>query len=371
MSEEPTTVTVADKLTEYDLDSEGVKKIETEFGATSLDDLAVLTEEDLVSAGMKVVPARKLLAELQPASPASEAAAIGAASIESVLPGVPDDGSWLEALKVGGVLRVEDSTVISAIRAALAARVGLYQLPKKLVDAMEAFAETNDEQVDPAFFDLRQQVTRRSYAEVFEAVPGLDGNYVTDARKQQLFERIDSYLWPSILTFNEQLKGWVETWQQQGMNPTMLAQIIAGAPMAQAMMQPPDTGVLQASAEAVNDALNRVFAGTGVQITAGVAYEATQIKKTLEDSRLPALIGAANRDQMLKQLDAGVSSSYTRLEKSLTKFVLGCIKAKDVPAGDEEAQYFFSLYALGNQIAWGELGGGSGAVTAIGGRKDL
>jgi len=36
----------------------------------------------------------------------------------------------------------------------------------------------NAEQVDTEFFKLRKMLTRRSYAEIFEAIDGLDGNYV-------------------------------------------------------------------------------------------------------------------------------------------------------------------------------------------------
>jgi hypothetical protein len=69
------------------------------------------------------------------------------------------------------------------------------------------------------------------------------------------------------------------------------------------------------------------------------------------------MIGAANRDQMLKQLGVAVSATYPRLETNLTRFVLSTLQAKDQPAGNEEYQYFGSLYLLGQQIPWDQLGG--------------
>ena len=355
------------KLKEYGLDGVNVSKVRG-LGVESVDDLAMLKEDDLVESGMKVVQARKLLASLQP-EPAADAAALGTAAASfDVLPSVPDDGSWLEALKVGGVLRVEQSTVISIIRAALADRVGLYEVPKKLVAAMEQFADENDEQVDPAYFALRKQLSRKNYAEVFEAIDGLDGSYVTDARKQQLFERVNSHLWPAILSFFEQLRGWQETWREQGMNPSLMLAFVSGAPVPPGIVQPPDTGGLRDYADAINDAINRVFAGTGVQIAAALAYDASQIRKSLEDPRLPSPIGAANRDQMLKKLGVAVNSTSPRLETNLTRFVLACMQAKDQPAGNEEMQYFGTLYMLGNQIPWSELGGRSAGATGIGNR---
>jgi hypothetical protein len=368
-------VTVDSLLQEHGADEAAISKIKDELGVTTVDDLGLLTETDLVDAGVKTVQARKLLNSLKPATPTPDAAAaLGPVSFDGILPAVPDDGSWLEALKTGGVLKVDQSTVISAIRAALANRVGLFDVPKRLVEAMEKFADSIDEPVDPTYFTLRQQLTRRSYAEIFSAIPGLDANYVSDTRKKDLYHRIDQFLWPAIDSFNDQLRSWQELWMQQGANPALMQQLLlstmggGGMAMPPGMMQPPDTSGLRDYADAVNDAVNKVFAGTGAQIAAALAYEASQIKKSLEDPRLPAMVGAANRDLMLKQLGVSVSSTYPRLELNLTRFVLAIMQAKDIPAGNEELQYFGTLFMLGTQINWGELGG-RGHVTGIAGNR--
>jgi hypothetical protein len=282
-----------------------------------------------------------------------------------LLPEVPNDGSWLQALKAGGTLKIDDATVISAVRAALADRVGLYDLPKKVAEAMEIQADETLEQLDLRFFSLRKQLTQRSYAEIFAAIDGLDGNFVTERRKRGLLEKINSYLWPTIISFQSQLKGWVEAWQQGAANPgvmmSAMAQMMSGGGIAGAlppgMMQPPDSGGLRDAAEGVNDDLNRIFAGTGVVVARALAYDANQIKTTMEDSALPTLIGAASRDQMLRQLGVDVSSNYTRLEINLTKYVMGILNIKDIPAGNEETAYFGSLFMLGSQIPWDQIGG--------------
>lgn len=369
-----------DLLRKYGADDEVIAKIR-DLGATSVDDLSALTAEDFVGAGMKLVQARKLVASLvTPTAPAvdSAAAAMSSASLDTILPKVPDDGSWLESLKTGGVAKVDRSTVLAAVRAGLASRTGLFDVPALLVQAMEAFADTNDEPVDPVFFGLRKQLARRTYAEVFQAIPGLEGSFVTEARKQQLFQRINDHLWPAIISFNEQLKAWQDAWMQGAANPGMFMAALAassggGMGMPPGMMSPPPTDALRDQADAIADAVNRVFSGTGVQIASALAYDAAQIKDTLEDPRLPALIGAANRDQMLKQLGVGVNATYPRLELNLTRFVLACMQAKDQPGGNEELQYFGALFMLGSQIPWNELTGGgsrpSAGVTAIGGLR--
>lgn len=370
----PATDDVDVRLTELGVDSDTIAQIKEDLGVTTVDDLAVLSEGDLTGIGMKVVQARKLVGAFTPATATADTAAFGTA-MDEILPVVLNDESWLKALRTGGVLKVDESTVVAAIRAALASKVGLYDIPAKLVEAMEKFADTIDEQVDPAYFSLRKQLTRRSYADVFEAVPGLDGNYVTDTRKRDLFHRIDEHLWPAISEFYFQLKSWQEAWMQGAANPAAFASMLmaasgGGVGMPPGMMQPPDTGVLRDSSSAVADAINRVFAGTGAHIAAALAYEALEIKQSLEDSRLPAMIGVANRDQMLRQLGVSVNATYPRLETNLTRFVLATLQAQDQPAGNEEYQYFGALYMLGSQINLDQLGVHTSGFSGVAGRVD-
>lgn len=148
----------------------------------------------------------------------------------------------------------------------------------------------------------------------------------------------------------------------------MMGNTGAGVGMPPGMMAPPETGGLRDYADAVADAVNRVFAGTGRHVASALAYDASQIKKSMEDPRLPSLIGAANRDQMLKKLGVSVNATYPRLETNLTRFVLSTLQAKDVPAGNEEYQYFGTLYMLGSQIPWDQLGVNTGGYSGVGGR---
>lgn len=349
---------VTARLKELDVPDDVAEKIVTELGAEALDDLDRLTEADLTSVGMKTLTARRVVAALKKPEPVVNT--VSAVSFDAVLPSVPTDESWLTALRSGGVLKVEQSTVISAVRAALAHRARLYEIPDVLLAKMETFSDENEEQVDPEFFRMRKLITRRNYAEVFEAIDGLDGNYVTEARKKRLLQRVDQHLWPAIIAFYEQLKSWQAAWMQGATNPALMMSAIMAASgggnvMPPGMMQPPDTGALRDHADAVADAINKVFAGTGVQIAAALAYDAAKINETLSNPRLPTLIGAANREQMLRQLGVAVSATYPRLERNLTQFVLSVMQVKDQPAGNEELQYFGALFMLGSQIPWDQL----------------
>lgn len=363
---------VAVKLKELGVDDATIEKIKSVLGAETVEDLSELTEDYLVrpEIGMKPIKASKLvkaLTSVKTAYSASETAAATAVSnisFDAILPQVPSDDSWLAALKAGGILKVDQSTVISAIRAALAHRAGLYDIPGILSAKMEQFADSNEDQVTPEFYVLRKQMTKRSYAEIFEAIEGLDGSFVTEARKKQLFDRIDRNLWQAIVGFYNQLKSWQEAWMQGAASPAVLMSAVLTASggmgaMPAGMIQPPDTGVLRDAADEVSNSINKIFAGTGVQIVAALAYDATKIKETLSNTRLPAMIGAANRDQMLRQLGVAVPATYPRMEQNLTRFVLSILQVKDQPAGNEELQYFGTLYMLGSQIPWDQLDGRS------------
>lgn len=354
---------VAARLTELGVTPDIVTKIETELGAASVEDLSSLTEGDLTGIGMKVLTARALIGKLKPAAapvPAPEATAV--VNLDSVLPVPPSDESWLKSLRAGGVLKVDESTVIGTIRAALAHRAGLYKVPEKLVILMERYADEAEEQVDPNnFFRIRELVSRRSYADLFEGIPGLNGSFVTEARKRKLLDRLDISVWPALEVMDSALEGWQQAWLQGGANPMIMMSMMAmgGARgvMPPGMMTPPDTGVLRDAAEAVNDGCNQAFKGVGVQIAAALAYEAQRIVEVLNTPNLHAMTGAVNRDQFLKQLEVAVPATYPRLETNVIRFALATMKVKDVAGGDEELRYFSSLYTLGKQIPWGQLAG--------------
>lgn len=368
--------TVESRLKELGVPDDVIEKIKADLGAEKAEDLAGLTEADLTGVGMKPLQARKLIKELTPVEPTTGMMAGAMALIDTVLRPALSEDSWLSALKTGGVLKVEQSTIEAAIRAALAHRVNFFTIPDILVVKMEEFADSNVEQVDPSYYDIRDQLISRSYGDLFAAIKGFKGTYVTEGRKKQLYQRIDDHLWPAIISFNNQLKDWYDAWLNTGMNPKAMMNAFfatkGGAIMPPAMIQPPDTGVLRDSADALADAINKVFAGTGVQIAAAIAFDASKIKETLTNPRLPAMIGAGNRDQMLRQLNVAIPNTYQRLETNLVTYVGAVLDIKNQPAGEAELNYYSALYMLGSSITWDLLEKSSPTPkrpSGIGGRK--
>ncbi|MBQ1564389.1 hypothetical protein IIZ81_03495 [Candidatus Saccharibacteria bacterium] len=372
---------VRTKLAEYGADEATIDKVISELGVEELDDLASLEVADLTGAGMKLAKARKLVAELKntskPAAPAVAAAETRAiqSQFEALLPSIPTDESWLNALKTGGILKVDESSYIAAIHAALADRAGLYNVPDALSKAMEKYADETEEQVDPIFYALRKSLTRRTYGDIFAAIDGLDGTFITDARRKEFLGRIRDTLWPAIAESYRTLDGWYQTWRASFSDPSMLIAAIgggfSGGVAGMSMITPPDTAQLHDAGDTLVDSINRVFRGTGVQVAAAMAYDANIIRNTLEDPRLPSMVGVKNREMMLKKIGASVSSNYIRLEQNLVKYVLAFVK-HDTVTSDVEVNYFVALWQLGTQINWAELGGGDATgMTGLTGKRIL
>lgn len=361
---------VAAKLKEFGATDDIVTKVKA-LGVETPEDLTELTEADLTAAGLPVVKARKLLSNVKPAEVAAVAQSTEAV-IASILPQVPDYASLLDQLRTGGVLKVDRSTVTGLVQAYVANRVGLFDVTEKLAAEIKAYAERNDEPVDPTmYYRLKNQLTRTRYGDLFAAVEGFDGRSVTAAAKKEVLAKVDQKLWPAVREFQARLSGWHDSWFASANNPlalqNTLVALAGGRPgVVPSTSQAPDTGGLHDEADKVNDAANRVFAGEGVQIAAAVAFEASKIREVLANPALPAQVGAANHEQMLKQLGVAVSAADPRFERDLVQYILAILQVKNLASGQDELLYFDALWQLGNQIDWNQLGG-TGSLSRLGG----
>jgi hypothetical protein len=275
-----------------------------------------------------------------------------------ILPTVPDDQAFLESLKVGGVLKVGQTEVISACRAGLADRTGFFDLPDILRRKMEEFAETQDEPVGEDYFKLHYLITRRRYADVFAAL-GISGQFMTEGRKSKFLQKLDENLWESLLGFNNQLQAWQDSWMKGAGNPAMMmtamAAFMGGGKLPPGMIAPPDTAVLRDSAEGVIDKINHVFAGFGIPIARALAYDAQCIKNVLDDAGLPLKVGATNKEQMLKMLGLAVSADNVRLERNVVRFALAVMEYPKIESGQSEMTFLGALIQLGLSIPWDKL----------------
>lgn len=282
----------------------------------------------------------------------------------AILPAVPDETSFLEMLKTGGVLKVDVTEVLSAVKAALAKRIGLFDLPDRILEKMEAFAEAQEEPCGEAFFKLQRLLTEKKYGDVLSAL-GVPGSYVSERRKKDFFTRLDAKLWNALGSFQTQLTAWQQAWMQGMANPGMLMVAMtaghSGGVMPPGMMAPPPTDALRASGEEVVNNINRVFAGPGIPVARALAYDATRIMGILNDPTLPSQVGAGTKDQMLKELGLSVGADIVRTEQGITRYCLAIMSLPKVTA-DAELAYLAALIQLGATIPWDKLGNGNGVT---------
>lgn len=288
----------------------------------------------------------------------------------AILPAVPDESSFLEMLKTGGVLKVQETEVVSAVKAAFAKMVGLYELPDKILAKMEEFALKQDEPCGEAFYKLQKMLTQKRYGEIL-TVLGVDGNYANESRKKEFLKRLDSKLWDALINFHAQLKQWVDTWTQGMSTPNAMMMVLAAgakgaAGLPPGLMEAPDVTPLRSAAEEVVNDINRIFAGPGIPVARALAFDATRIMGILSDPTLPALTGAATKEQMLKDLKANVGNDIIRTEQNVTRYILAIMSLPKVPS-DSEVNYFSAMIELGNAINWNIFTGKlSGKLSGIG-----
>jgi len=367
------------KIKEYGGNDAAIAKIR-DLGVETVDDLRELTESDLTSAGLKLVKARKLLAELNNVAKKEATAAVAAATpimssdYNMILPSPSTNESFLKTLMGGGVLKVDDPLYEAALRVFLADRCGLYAVPDKLSTAMLNYADESEEPVGSTFFALVDSITRRNYGDLFSAIPGLTGTFVSKKRRDEFVRRIGNEMCPAIREAYVALDAWYKSMLAASSNPAALLQAISGmmsgAGMGLGASLPP-TDAVHDAADTLKDAINRVFRGTAAPVGAAMAKDAMEIASVLSDPTLPAMVGAANREQMLKKLGINITPNSPRLEQNLVRFVLSYIKFDEAGAGNEAA-YLTALWTLGNQINWPDLVGNlDSGVTSIGGKQIL
>jgi hypothetical protein len=136
----------------------------------------------------------------------------------------------------------------------------------------------------------------------------------------------------------------------------MLAQVAGGGKgMVPGITEAPDTTNIRAAAEEVVNQINRIFSGAGIPVARALAYDATRIMKLLSDSALPAQIGTATKEQMLKELGVTVGSDLVRTEQNIIRYTLAVMELNKVGA-DTETLYLGALVQVGSGINWNNIG---------------
>mgnify|MGYP001616083657 CR=1 FL=1 len=272
----------------------------------------------------------------------------------SILPNAPDEESFLTMLRTGGVLKVDKTAVISAVKAAFAKIVGLYNLPKMMMEKMEEFSVKQEEPSSEDFYEMERLLNEKKYGDILSVLK-VSGTHVNEARKKDFFSKVQAKLWPVLFSFNKQLSAWREEWMKGAGNPAMMIMALTanqkGGAVPQGLMDPPDTTPVHTAAEDVVNEINRIFAGPAIPVARALAYDATRIMTILKKDKLPMQMGYANKDQMLKDLSINVGSDIIRLEQAVTRYTLAVMSLSEITP-DDEVLYLSALIQLGSSIPW-------------------
>jgi hypothetical protein len=296
----------------------------------------------------------------------AEGEAMGKIIGADLLPQVPDDDSFIAALKTTGELRkgITPIDVQSACKAVIADGVGLFDLPDKILERMEDVATRTKKPFTTAYYELETLIAKRSYAEVLKAI-GVDSRYVGQKKKDECIRLGRATLWPTLRDFHVQLSAWREAYRDSANDPRALIAAVKGRDITEI----PDTGPVRDAAEGVIDKVNEMFAGPGIPVFRAIAYDATNIKKTLQDDRLPASVGATDYEEMLELLGATVTADVVRQEQNVVKYTLGIMELKKVTPGQTEADYILALWQVGQTILFDKFLGGAAAAAKVGGSE--
>ncbi len=319
-------------------------------------------EEDVLVAFTGVPKARvkKALRNLRGDAPAKDAPqqqqqafmALAGAGGNDLLPLVPNDDAWLQALQSQGVFTVTDSILNSGTRAFIAAGYGLFSVPGQLKVAMYRHTTALKEPVGQVFVEVDSILTARKGGAILNLVPGYKKAYASQQNRKIFLKAMETKALPALLAFNSSLSAWMTSLNS---SPGVMLNILSANFGGQGgVLQLPDTGPVRSAGEAVAVNFNQAFSGFGAVCATAMAVEAAEIVKILGDSRLPGLVGAGNKEQMLHQLGLEVTSDVTRLEKGLVRLVLSIKELPKISPADE-FRYLNALHMLCSQIPWDKI----------------
>lgn len=336
------------------------KALETVVGEPSDDALSLLADasaspgEDLKKAfeGLKI-PSAKFNAHLQKLRGPEKTQE---SKSETKLPTVPDEESFINALKTGGELKVGTNDIIGATKACIASRAGLYGVPEKVLKKMHEWAVKNSEPYGEKYFEIQNMISEKNYAEVLSIIK-VKSTFVTETKRKEFLLNIETILWPELKSFHSQLKEWVTLYNQVASTPAAIASAITGKGST---IQHVDTGNLRAASEEVINRINKVFAGPGIPVARALVQDAVRIKKVLNDEAVLVATGAGTKDQLLRDLGIVVGADIVRAEQSIVRYVVSIMNLKFVTAEDE-VEYLLGLNTLGSSIPWDKLGGLNGS----------
>jgi len=342
---------VVAKLTELGVTGEVITKIQTDLGATSVDDLVGLTEADLVGVGMKALPARALLKKLAPpvaSTPAIPAAARVAVVTAVRLQEVPSPSNWLASLCAIQPQRIQPLTVVTGIKAAMADVFGFFQLPRKMMTMLRKAADDVGEGVPDLFFELQNLTQARRYGALVAWMQG-KASACTVSERERFLARMHEKFWDALDAFYGELDGWRKGRRESQDVGEAMSAAFSGE------VQIYDATLVRNAALALGDTINRTFSGTGVYAATALALDNDKLQSVLEKMDFRQF-GVTSREQLLAQLGCSVPAEIMAAETTISRFAWNAMVVKDQTAGGvDEQRFLIELASIGTSRPWAQI----------------
>lgn len=278
-------------------------------------------------------------------------------AMASLMKPLPDDTAFLSMLVTGGRLNgsVTPADAAVAVRVALASGVGLYDVPDRLVEAIEAHSEALETPADASVYDVITSITEREYAPILRAL-GAPQRAISASERKKFLARAAATLFPGLRRFHAALAGWYEQYKVERSDPGMLIQAFTGGLSGLMPMVATDTSTLRSAAADLITMVNKLFSGlTAIPSARAMATDAVRILGQLNDPRYISAAGFTSRDEMLRKLGVNVTDHFARVERAVATYAINAMDIGNVP--DAQLPLFAQqLFMLGATIPWDTLG---------------
>lgn len=351
---------VTAKLIEMGVTPDVIDKIKTNLGPTSVEDLTLLTEADLVECGMPKLPARRLAATLAPKPEATATSTTAGNTMATPQPRVTaastirlgdppaEATNWLTSLSAIKPQIIQKLTVITGIKASMADVYGFFQLPKKMMSMLREAADDVGEGVPELYFDLQRLTQARRYGVLISWMQN-KGSACTVAERNRFLTRMHGQFWDALDTFYLEL----DAWRKGRRDSVDIGEAMANAFAGEGQIY--DATTVRTAGLALGDSINHVFAGTGVYAATALALDNAKLQEVLLQMDFRQF-GVTSREMLLQRLECAVPPEMVAAESTISKFVWNVMSLGDMAAGGmDEQKFLIELASIGSARQWNAI----------------
>jgi len=286
--------------------------------------------------------------------------------IMSLLIQAPSDDDMLKALTTTERPVFEPANIASVIRAAVARRLGVYDLPKTLAEAIRASSRAHHIPNPPIFRVVNREARRRtSVGAIVDDMVSEDqpkSLYVDQADIDRAFKAMDK-IWPVLIDFQVRLRGFRNEAYVASLNMTAQSRIGTPAPDLFGI-NPLDLVGIKLDPKPIVDQvenlvfdLNEIFEDQGLDASRILGERAARFTRILELEGLPAAVGTLDHKAMMSKLDIRITQAMLTDQAKLITWLINVVRLGEIDASRLPAMLVY-LAKIGDEIPWNSISGG-------------